>query len=182
MKQINFIALMLVFGACINNTEDYQKHQKSELITEGKRLVTVFGCNDCHSPKKMTKSGPVPDESRLLSGHPMNPKNSIVYPKLNSNEWILFNTSGTSAIGPWGTSFAANLTPDETGIGTWTLAQFTRAMREGKSKGLENGRPLLPPMPTIGYKKLTDNELKAMFRYLKSILPIENIVPAPILR
>ena len=59
----------------------------------------------------MTKLGPIPDESRLLSGHQMEDDNSADYPKLNSNQWILFNTSGTSAIDPWGTSFAANLTP-----------------------------------------------------------------------
>ena len=182
MKTIYLSVLLLVLCACKKNSDNYQNCSETKLINEGKRLVTVFGCNDCHSPKKMTKLGPIPDESRLLSGHQMEDDNSADYPKLNSNQWILFNTSGTSAIGPWGTSFAANLTPHETGIGTWTLAQFTRAMREGKFKGLENGRPLLPPMPTISYKALTDYEVKAIFSYLKSIEPIDNLVPAPIPR
>ena len=182
MKAIYLGTLLLMLWGCKKSSNNYQNCSETELIKEGKRLVSVFGCNDCHSPKKMTKFGPIPDESRLLSGHQMDVKSTENYPKLNSNEWILFNLSGTSAIGPWGKSFAANLTPHETGIGTWTLQQFTRAMREGKFKGLENGRPLLPPMPTIGYKALTDYEVKAIFNYLKSIEPIDNLVPAPILR
>ncbi|MCB9297006.1 MAG: hypothetical protein H6559_28375 [Lewinellaceae bacterium] len=45
---------------------------------------------------------------------------------------------------PWGVSYAANLTSDDTGIYLWTEAQFFRAIREGKYKGLEGSRPLLP--------------------------------------
>ena len=36
----------------------------------GEHLVTISGCNDCHTPKKMTAQGPVLDSSLLLSGHP----------------------------------------------------------------------------------------------------------------
>ncbi|MDA8993133.1 hypothetical protein N9F74_00795 [Flavobacteriaceae bacterium] len=53
-------------------------------------------------------------------------------------------------------------------------------MREGKYKGQENGRTLLPPMPWVGYKELKDSEILAIYKYLKSIKPIENIVPGPI--
>lgn len=150
-------------------------------IEEGKRLVTALGCNDCHSPKKMTEFGPVPDENLLLSGHPQNMPLADYDPSVaNSGAWILFSGSGTAAVGPWGTSFASNLTPHETGIGNWTFEQFTKAMREGKSKGLENGRMILPPMPWMGYKSLKDDELKAIFDYLQSLKPIENLVPLPL--
>ena len=93
---------------------------------------------------------------------------------------IQWERSGTAAVGPWGTSFASNLTPHETGIGNWTFEQFTKAMKEGKSKGLENGRMLLPPMPWVGYKSLKNDELKAIFDYLQYLKPIENLVPEPI--
>ena len=54
----------------------------------------------------------------------------------------------TSFSGPWGVSFATNLTPDkETGLGAWTEEQFIRAMRSGKHKGEPEGRAILPPMP-----------------------------------
>jgi hypothetical protein len=86
----------------------------------------------------------------------------------------------TAVAGPWGVSFSANLTADSTGIGNWTEAQFAIALRQGKSKGLEGNRMLLPPMPWPNYVNLTDADLKAMFTYLKSTKPIKNVVPAPI--
>lgn len=176
------ILLIFVFTNIACNTKTKQDNNLSsdiKMIKERERLVSIHGCNDCHSPKKMTKLGrPIPDEKLLLSGHPMNQKFSQKDSSiLKSREWILFNLNGTITIGPWGTSFAANLTPDETGIRNWTLEQFTRAIRDGKYKGLENGRRLLPPMPTVGYKKLKDEEIQAIFKYLKSIKPITNIVP-----
>ena len=129
----------------------------------------------------MTEFGPVPDENLLLSGHPQEMSLSDYDPNVpNSGTWILFSGNGTAAVGPWGTSFASNLTPHETGIGNWTFEQFTKAMREGKSKGLENGRMILPPMPWMGYKSLKDDELKAIFDYLQSLKPIENLVPLPL--
>ena len=47
-------------------------------------------------------------------------------------------------------------------------------------KGLENGRQMLPPMPWFNFRNLTDDDLKAMFAYLKSTAPVRNIVPAPL--
>ena len=79
---------------------------------------------------------------------------------------------------PWGTSFAGNLTPHETGIGNWSVEQFKRALKEGKYKGLENGRPLMPPMPWPALRNFTDEDLEAMFAYLQTLKPIDNVVPA----
>ena len=42
----------------------------AQQIARGKYLVTITGCNDCHTPMKMTPNGPEPDMSRMLSGHP----------------------------------------------------------------------------------------------------------------
>ena len=88
------------------------------------------------------------------------------------------NPSVTAFIGPWGTSFAANLTPDESGIGTWTLENFKKAVREGKYRGVENSRPLMPPMPWQAFSSLSDKDVEAMFEYLRTIKPVKNIVPA----
>lgn len=68
-------------------------------------------------------------------------------------------------------SFAANITSHETGIGNWTEEQFIRALREGKYKGLPNGRLLLPPMPWPYYGQLNDEALRAIFAFLKSTKP-----------
>ena len=53
-------------------------------------------------------------------------------------------------------------------------------IREGKSKGIDGARMILPPMPWPNYAKAKDADLKAIFAYLKSTTPIKNIVPAPI--
>jgi hypothetical protein len=145
----------------------------------GEHLVTIAACHDCHSPKKMTPQGMELDSSRLLSGH--SAQNSAVnasQKNLESTGYIVTKDL-TRWAGPWGVSFTANLTSDETGIGNWTEQQFFKAIREGKYKGMDNTRPLLPPMPWPMYKNMTDDELKAIFAYLKTTKPIENRVPPP---
>jgi hypothetical protein len=85
----------------------------------------------------------------------------------------------TTWAGPWGVSFAANITPDKaTGIGAWTEAAFINSIRTGKHKGAL--RDILPPMPWQNMAKMTDEDLKSMFAYLMSIKPIQNKVPDPI--
>jgi hypothetical protein len=148
-----------------------------ELIARGKYLTTVSGCHDCHSPKILTPEGPVIDPELILSGHP---KDDKLAPIVHTKDWVLFSDKFTAAVGPWGVSYAANLTPHETGIGNWTYKQFETAIRKGKYKGLEGGRPLLPPMPWEMFRHMTDEDLKSIFAYLKSIRPIDNLVPAPI--
>lgn len=148
-------------------------------IKRGEMLVTATGCHDCHSPKKMTDKGPIIDPDRLLSGHPANEVLGA-YDVETAKSYLLFTPGLTAAIGPWGTSFAANLTPDDTGIGGWTEAQFLTAIKHGKYKGMENNRPLLPPMPWQSISNLPDADLKAMFAYLQSIKPVSNLVPPPI--
>jgi len=149
-------------------------------IKWGEHLVLVGGCNDCHTPKKMTAHGPALDTALWLSGHPAgNPRIEINRKEIES-KGLAVTGDLTEWIGPWGISFAANLTPDDTGIGNWTEEQFFRALREGKFKGLPDARNLLPPMPWEMYRNLTDDEIKAMFAYLKSLKPISNLVPAPV--
>jgi hypothetical protein len=116
------------------------------LIIRGNYLVAIMGCDDCYSPKVIGPQGPELDMSRRLSGHPSQmPLGKISTAALQ--DWVLFNRSNTATVGPRGASFAANITSSETGIGNWTEEQFVRAMHEGKAKGLEGARMLLPPMP-----------------------------------
>ncbi|MCB0632712.1 MAG: c-type cytochrome [Saprospiraceae bacterium] len=158
---------------------DHTAGELAEKVRQGAYLVQIAGCSDCHTPLKMTPQGPAPDMDRFLSGHPAEVGLPPVDPAVGK-DYVLFNMTNTAAVGPWGTSFSANLTPDESGIGTWTEEQFSRALREGKSKGMENGRPLLPPMPWPNYQQLADEDLSAIFAYLQSIKPVKNVVPAPI--
>lgn len=143
----------------------------------GQHLVTITGCNDCHTPKKMGPYGPVLDSALLLSGHPAQMPAPDVDRAEMEKKGLAVTQTLTAWVGPWGISFAGNLTSDPTGIGAWQEENFIRALREGKLKGMENGRQLLPPMPWDMFKAMTDNELKAMFAFLKTTKPISNIVP-----
>ena len=147
----------------------------------GEHIVTISGCHDCHSPKKMTTHGPDIDSTLLLSGHPaLQPPPDVNRKELETKGLVLAAGDLTSWVGPWGISFTANLTSDVTGIGNWSEEQFMYALREGKFKGLAGSRSLLPPMPWPMYKHMTDDEMKAVFAYLKSTKPINNVVPAPV--
>jgi hypothetical protein len=84
--------------------------------------------------------------TRMLSGHPES------FPITDgtaaaSSKWLMtMAASGTAFSGPWGVSFAANLTPDEnTGLGIWTEEMFVKVVRTGRHMGVS--RPILPPMP-----------------------------------
>jgi len=154
---------------------------KAEKIRRGQYLVNLGGCNDCHTPKIMTDIGVMPDSTRLLSGHPASQKlpplpQGVIAP----DKWgAVTNNDLTAWYGPWGVSFAINLTPDmATGTGAWTEASFIKAMRTGKHLGA--GRAILPPMPWFNLATVTDEDLSAIFAYLKSLKPIQNEVPLPI--
>lgn len=151
---------------------------QEELVKHGEYLITAMGCNDCHTPKVMGARGPELDASRLLSGHPAEQPLAKIDTAI-LKDWALFAPTLTAAVGPWGVTYAANLTPDETGIANWTEEQFKKAIKEGKSKGMDNTRPLLPPMPWQNYVNVSDEDVKAMFAYLKSLKPVKNVVPNP---
>jgi hypothetical protein len=147
----------------------------------GRQLVIGGACHDCHSPKIMTPTGPKVDSSRILSGHPADgPVPQIDLDALTPGDWILFAPDLTAFVGPWGMSFAANITSDSaTGIGAWSEANFVNAIRTGKHMGLANGRPISPPMPWDNYNNMPDNDLKSIYAYLKSTKPISNRVREP---
>ena len=145
----------------------------------GEHLVAIAGCNDCHTPKKMTPTGPVDDSSLMLSGHPEKAPGPDVDRKQMESKGLIVTSDFTSWIGPWGVSYSANLTPDATGTGNWTESQFLYALRNSISKGIAGSRPLMPPMSMMPVKHMTDDELKAIFAYLKTIKPIKNISVQP---
>jgi mono/diheme cytochrome c family protein len=200
MKKIPVILLLLVpaiflLSKCntpANKQEDTSADEKPAVAAAsyggynspeewGHHIVTVGDCGNCHTPKKMTSMGPVEDTSLALSGHPSAmPFPNVARKEMESNH-LFYSNDLTSWVGPWGVSFAANITSDSTtGIGNWTEDQFILCLRKGKYMGLEKARDLLPPMPWQAFRNMTDDELKAVFAYLKSTKPIHNIVPQPV--
>ncbi|HLG53895.1 MAG TPA: hypothetical protein VI485_01105 [Vicinamibacterales bacterium] len=149
-------------------------------VEHGHMLVIGGGCHDCHTPKKLGPNGPEADMILLLSGHPERAGVPQPFKTPKGSPYTTHtNDDLTAWSGAWGVSFAANLTPDmNTGLGIWTEDMFLKALKQGKHMGA--GRQILPPMPWNWYGQLSDDDLKAMFAYLKSIPAIANRVPVPL--
>ena len=154
------------------------KQPAAHLVKRGRYLVKTIGCGDCHTPKKFGPQGPVEDESLELSGHPEG--SPLPAPPSPTGPWIVAGTADLTAwAGPWGISFAINLTPDEnTGIGIWTEEMFVKAIKTGRHMGVS--RQILPPMPIHSLQQLTDEDLRSIYAYLRTIKPISNRIPDPV--
>lgn len=166
-------ALVLIWTSCTGGGST------ASPVARGEYLVKIGGCADCHTPWHMGPTGPEPDARRHLSGHPADLTIASA-PPASPAPWVAqVSETNTAWTGPWGVSFTANLTPDpETGLGQWTEQMFIDAIRTGRHMG--SGRPILPPMPWPMYRNWTDEDIRAVFAYLRSIPPIRNRVPAPL--
>ena len=153
--------------------------QKPTPVDRGRYLVEISGCDDCHTPMAVGPSGTAPDMARRLSGHPESLKMPLPPDLPVGSPWgYVGATTNTAFAGPWGMSYAANLTADQnTGLGIWTEEMFVGAMRTGKH--MATSRPILPPMPWRSYAKMTDDDLKAVYAFLRSVQPVVNHVPDP---
>lgn len=70
----------------------------------------------------------------------------------------------------FGTFRTPNISPDRTdGIGAWTAEQFIRAMREGVSP---HGDNLYPAFPYTSYQRMSADDLRDMFAYIKTLSPV----------
>ncbi len=150
-------------------------------VQRGELLTIYGGCNDCHTPKVMTPNGPEIDKTKLLSGHPSLANiPAALHGVLVPAKWGVYTSADMTAWrGPWGISFAANLTPDDaTGLGRWTPELFIKSMRTGKYIG--GGRPLFPHMLWMNGYALSNEDLHALFAYLKSVKPVSNQVLDPV--
>lgn len=181
MKQtILFILGVAAAGALIAaGSKPRPEVLQAQRVERGKYLVTIAVCNDCHTPFKMGPHGPEPDMTRMLSGHPENLK--MPAPPAGNAAWAWSGgATNTAFAGPWGVSYTANLTPDKvTGIGIWTEEMFIKTLRTGKHWG--TSRPILPPMPWPWFRQMSDEDLKSIYAYLRTIPPVHNQVPDPVI-
>jgi len=185
-KGLVFVYLFLFFASAVilliscQSQPEKTEMTEQQMIERGEFLVTAGGCDDCHTPKNLGPKGPEMDMTRRLSGHPA----GTTVPPVDTtllHQWAYLSHDLTMAVGPWGVTFSANLTPDnETGIGTWQPEMFIRAIKTGKHLGVAEGRPIFPPMPWQSIARLSDEDLKAMFMYLKSLPAVKNNVPDPL--
>src|SRR5207249_10927311 len=167
-------ALAIVLGMCVSLSQSAGQATKAgtaSAVERGKYLVSITGCHDCHSPKK-DAAGHV-DETRPLSGRPA----TTPAPSTTAGE-IHTALDLTAWTGPWGTTYASNLTPDTTtGLlaRRYDEASFVAVFRTGKKP---NGVGILPPMPYAMYANMTDVDLTSIWAYLQTIKPVCNKHPA----
>ena len=138
----------LTLLSCTRRTSGPAVMSDADYVARGRYLTSVGACNDCHTPGNLWGA---PDTTRILSGSELGWK------------------------GPWGVSYARNLTPEpQTGIGAWSESDIVTAIRTGKRP---DGTMLLPPMPWTDYAFLTDEDAKSIAKYLKSVPPVMHKVP-----
>jgi len=86
-----------------------------------------------------------------------------------------FMAGGLAFQTSFGRIYSTNITPDaDTGIGNWTGAQFLNSMRHGVRP---DGEHLYPVFPYTAFTKITDNDIAALFAYLKSIPAVSQEAP-----
>lgn len=174
-QQTVFTAAAFALACAVLSAPTFAQSRDTALIKRGSLLVGIGGCMDCHTPLKMGANGPEKDLARGLSGHPEDLRLPAP-PRLNGEWNWAGSASMTAFVGPWGTTYAANLTPDrETGLGTWKEKDFIQAMRTGKHLGV--ARPILPPMPWQALASLPEKDLQAIYAYLMAQPAVKNRVP-----
>ena len=173
MKTVGFVVAIAALGAFGCQQETVSAAPAANTVARGRYLVTVTGCNDCHSPK-LHPGSMQPDPARLLSGRP---ETTPAPSRPASMGEISASGDLTAWYGPWGVSYAANLTPDPTtGIGKrYDETSFIRAMRSGKKP---EGTDMLPPMPWPDFAQMSDADLRAIWTYLQTLKPVKNSVNA----
>jgi hypothetical protein len=149
-----------------------------EQIARGAALVTFGGCNDCHTPWVFDPEigGFAPDMERMLSGHPQGAPGPYGTP--DPRDTAIIGPTFTSFALPFGVTYSMNLTPDiDTGTGSWTEEMFLSIFRDVRHMG-GDGRTIMPPMPWPSVASLPDEDIVAIFAYLRSIPPVRNAVPS----
>lgn len=129
-------------------TEVIPPPNPADTVAHGRYLAVNYECFSCHSANFQTNDY-------------LNPEKSVGY---FGGGIQLKNLDGETVAVP-------NITLHETGIGSWSEADFVNAVRFARRP---DDMPILPPM--IPYNGLSNQEVKAIYAYLKTIKPIENLV------
>ena len=125
-------------------------------VARGEYLVDLLGCARCHTEGYLVGNTPTGEH---LAGSRV----GIAYTDADEDSHP-------------GLVFAPNLTPDKaTGLGTWSVRDITRALVTGVGT---DGHQRIPVMPWPNYAALTDVDLEAIARYLKSLAPVTRDIPA----
>lgn len=150
VRQLMFPMSMAYPGPALQASVDSNRMPPaSDKVAYGGYLVAFADCGTCHSP--LTQHGP--DLSRMFAG------------------------GYTFDMGTFKVT-SANITPDSTGIGSWTEAQFLEKFtkyREEKNYDFNPGKENTI-MPKVVFAGMTDEDWKCIYAYLRTVKPIINVV------
>jgi hypothetical protein len=120
----------------------------SDKVKYGEYLATLASCSDCHTP--MTQQGP--DFSKAFSG-------------------------GFKFVSDFVNVTVSNITPDSaTGIGAWTENEFVAKFKSNLAMTEKGDNPgkLNTEMPWSMYAKMKEEDLRAIYAYLRTVPPVKN--------
>ena len=163
-------ALSLIAAACALNSSQEKlpaDWEQTSYLERGDYLVNHLGhCDGCHTP--LGRDGQ-PDMSHFLSGVPAKFAGAKAGPP---------QVAGFP--GPRGARFyAKNLTPDpETGLGRWSEEQFIQTFRTGMRP--DGVKYAISPMEWNIYANMKKEDVRAIYRYLRTLKPIANKPPEDI--
>jgi len=181
MKALRWFLPALLFAGCASEQaydplQEYEKLDAStiidaptarpgsfapedhDLVNRGEYLLELLGCGSCHTNGAFDGN---PDMSRPLAGS----RTGIAY------------TSPLAVRFP-GVVYPANITSDvDTGIGSWSDEEVANAIRAGIGR---HGKRRIVTMPWPGYAKLSDDDVKAIVSYLRTVEPVRHKVPAEV--
>ena len=132
------LAALLLAASVSAGAQEAKKADPS--VARGRYLVSIAGCNDCHTPNFAPSGGKTPER-----------------------EWLTGDALGWR--GPWGTTYAPNL--------RLSLPQMSEAQWVKKAKTLSTR----PPMPWFNLHRMSDADLRAIYRYVRHLGPAGK--PAP---
>lgn len=151
VPQRKFFIPAAMFGPLpVNNIEENKMPDPADKIKYGQYLLTMAACTECHTP--MGPQGP--DFSKALSGG------------------FVFDNA-VLKVG------VANITPDSaTGIGTWSEETFVNKFKANAAEQMINTKPGRKNtfMPWYMYGKMKEDDLRAIYAYLRTVKPISNKV------
>jgi mono/diheme cytochrome c family protein len=130
-----------------------ERPDPSEKVAYGKYILTMASCGDCHTKVK---------NGQFIEG--------------------MFLAGGREFITPWGTVRSANLTPDDkTGLGIWTEDSFLKRFKMHTDSTYVNppfdpDKDMFTIMPWLMYANMKEEDLRAIYAYLRSLEPIEHSV------
>jgi mono/diheme cytochrome c family protein len=133
------LAVLLLAASLPAGAQETKKADPA--VARGRYLVSIAGCNDCHTPNFAPSGGKTPER-----------------------EWLTGDALGWR--GPWGTTYAPNL--------RLSLPQMTEAQWVKKARTLSTR----PPMPWFNLQRMSDADLRAIYRYVRHLGPAGTPAPA----